>query len=148
MIKVDSPGTMPKVELNDNYDKIQAGEQAIVLGYPGVSPPVLGIVKSQDIFNRETEVREIPDPTVTVGNIGRVLRSSDAKDGQDKQTYSVFGDAYQLQINTTGAGNSGGPVFDDHGRVIGIFYAGRSAANASVTFAVPIRYGRELMGLK
>jgi S1-C subfamily serine protease len=148
MIKVDSPGSMPKVELNDNYDKIQAGEQAIVLGYPGVSPPVLGIVKSQDIFNRETEVREIPDPTVTVGNIGRVLRSSDAKDGQDKQTYSIFGDAYQLQINTTGAGNSGGPVFDDHGRVIGIFYAGRSAANASVTFAVPIRYGRELMGLK
>jgi len=148
MIKVDSPGPMPKVELNDNYDKIQAGEQAVVLGYPGVSPPVLGIVKSQDIFNRETEVREIPDPTVTVGNIGRVLRSSEAKDGQDKQTVSIFGDAYQLQINTTGAGNSGGPVFDDHGRVIGIFYAGRSAANASVTFAVPIRYGRELMGLK
>jgi S1-C subfamily serine protease len=148
MIKVDSPGTIPKVDLNDNYDTIQAGDDAIVLGYPGVSPPVLGIVRSQDVFNREVEVREIPDPTVTVGNVGRILRSSEATAGQDKQTVSIFGDAYQLQINTTGAGNSGGPVFDDTGRVVGIFYAGRSAANASVTFAVPIRYGRELMGVK
>ncbi|HZI18095.1 MAG TPA: trypsin-like peptidase domain-containing protein [Pyrinomonadaceae bacterium] len=148
MIKVDSPGTIPKVELNDNYDTIQAGDDAIVLGYPGVSPPVLGIVRSQDVFNREVEIREIPDPTVTVGNVGRVLRSQDATAGQDKQTVSIFGDAYQLQINTTGAGNSGGPVFDNTGRVVGIFYAGRSTANASVTFAVPIRYGRELMGVK
>ncbi|HEV2861359.1 MAG TPA: trypsin-like peptidase domain-containing protein [Pyrinomonadaceae bacterium] len=148
LIKVDSPGTMPKVELNDNYDSIQAGDQAIVLGYPGVSPPVLGIVRSQDVFNRETEVREIPDPTVTVGNVGRVLRGTENPSGKDQETYSLFGDTYQLQINTTGSGNSGGPVFDDHGRVIAIFYAGRAAANAAVTFAVPIRYGRELMGLK
>ncbi|MDQ3806048.1 MAG: trypsin-like peptidase domain-containing protein [Acidobacteriota bacterium] len=148
MIKVDSPGTLPKVELNDNYDTIQAGDQSIVLGYPAVSPAVLGIVKSQDVFNRETEIREIPDPTVTVGNVGRVLRSSDAAAGSDKQLVSLFGDAYQLQINTTGAGNSGGPVFDDRGQVIGIFYAGRSTGTTSVTFAVPIRYGRELMGVK
>ncbi|HWS54813.1 MAG TPA: trypsin-like peptidase domain-containing protein [Pyrinomonadaceae bacterium] len=147
MIKVDSPGTLPKVELNDNYDTIQAGDTSVVLGYPAVSPPVLGIVKSQDVFNRETDVREIPDPTVTVGNVGRVLRGTDAA-GQDKQLISVFGDAYQLQINTTGAGNSGGPVFDERGQVIGIFYAGRSAGTTSVTFAVPIRYGRELMGVK
>ena len=148
MIKVDSPGAVPKVELNDNYDSIQPGETSIVLGYPAISPPVLGIVRSQDIFNTDTEVREIPDPTVTVGNIGRVLRSQDASGGQDKQLVSIFGDAYQLQINTTGAGNSGGPVFDEQGRVIGIFYAGRSVGTTSVTFAVPIRYGRELMGLK
>lgn len=149
MIKVDSPGTLPKVELNDNYDTIQAGDTSIVLGYPAVSPPVLGIVRSQDVFNRETEVREIPDPTVTVGNLGRVLRSSDASTvGQDKQMVSWFGDAYQLQINTTGAGNSGGPVFDERGQVVGIFYAGRSTGTTSVTFAVPIRYGRELMGVK
>jgi len=147
MIKVDSPGALPKVELNDNYDTIQAGDSATVLGYPAISPPVLGIVKSQDVFNRETDAREIPDPTVTVGNIGRVLRGTDAA-GQDKQLISVFGDAYQLQINTTGAGNSGGPVFDERGQVIGIFYAGRSNATTSITFAVPIRYGRELMGVK
>ena len=69
--------------------------------------------------------------------------------GVEKTTVSVIGDAYQLQINTTGAGNSGGPVFDDHGRVIAIFFAGlRDVQGTAVTFAVPIRYGQELMGVK
>jgi serine protease Do len=146
MIKVDSPGTMPAVEINDNYDTIQAGETSIVLGYPAISQPVYGIVRSQDAMNPETKGIEIPDPTVTVGNIGRIYRDSSGTAGADKTTVSVIGDSYQLQINTTGSGNSGGPVFDDHGRVIAIFFAGLSDGRTAVTFAVPIRYGRELMG--
>ena len=97
-------------------------------------------------MNTETKGVEIPDPTVTVGNIGRIYRSSEGTTGADKTTVSVIGDSYQLQINTTGGGNSGGPVFDDHGRVIAIFYAGLSDGRTAVTFAVPIRYGKELMG--
>src|SRR5215207_10084599 len=149
MIKVDSPGTVPAVEINDNYDSIQAGETAIVLGYPAISAPVYGIVKSQDPMNTETKGIEIPDPTVTVGNIGRIYRNSEGAANAGKAastTVSVIGDSYQLQINTTGGGNSGGPVFDDKGRVIAIFYAGLSDGRTAVTFAVPIRYGRELMG--
>ena len=149
LVKVDSPGSLPKVEINDNYDTIQAGEQAVVLGYPSISPPTYGIVKSQDVFNPETQALEIPDPTVTVGNIGRIYRSQEGTSGAEKTTVSVIGDSYQLQINTTGHGNSGGPVFDDHGRVVAIFFAGlRDESGTSVTFAVPIRYGRELMGVK
>src|SRR5215204_469538 len=146
MIKVDSPGTLPAVEINDNYESIQAGETSIVLGYPAISAPVYGIVKSQDPMNTETRGIEIPDPTVTVGNVGRIYRQSEGAAGADKTTVSVIGDSYQLQINTTGGGNSGGPVFDDHGRVIAIFYAGLSDGRTAVTCAVPIRYGRELMG--
>jgi serine protease Do len=146
LIKVDSPGTIQAVEINDNYDSIQAGETSIVLGYPAISQPVYGIVKSLDPMNAETKGIEIPDPTVTVGNIGRIYRSSEGTSGADKTTVSNIGDSYQLQINTTGSGNSGGPVFDDHGRVIAIFYAGLSDGRTAVTFAVPIRYGKELMG--
>ena len=149
LIKVDSPGTVPAVEINDNYDSIQAGETAVVLGYPAISAPVYGIVKSLDPMNAATKAAEIPDPTVTVGNIGRIYRSTEGAAGAEKAaatTVSVIGDSYQLQINTTGSGNSGGPVFDDKGRVIAIFYAGLSDGRTSVTFAVPIRYGRELMG--
>jgi S1-C subfamily serine protease len=146
LIKVDSPGTVPAVEINDNYDSIQAGETAVVLGYPAISAPVYGIVKSLDPMNAATKAAEIPDPTVTVGNIGRIYRSTEGTAGADKTTVSVIGDSYQLQINTTGSGNSGGPVFDDKGRVIAIFYAGLTDGRTSVTFAVPIRYGRELMG--
>ncbi|MFL6332669.1 MAG: trypsin-like peptidase domain-containing protein [Pyrinomonadaceae bacterium] len=152
LIKVDSPGTVPAVEINDNYDTIQAGETAVVLGYPAISQPVFGIVKSQDAINKETQIVEIPDPTVTVGNVGRIYRNNEgsggAAVGAEKTTVSVIGDSYQLQINTTGSGNSGGPVFDDHGRVVAIFYAGLSDGRTAVTFAVPIRYGKELMGTK
>ncbi|CDM65271.1 trypsin-like serine protease with C-terminal PDZ domain [Pyrinomonas methylaliphatogenes] len=146
MLKIDVPEAVPKVELNDNYDTIKPGDTAIVMGYPSVSPPVVGIIKSEDAFNRQPKVKLIPDPTIAVGNIGRILRSKDQPSDKDL-IYSLIGDAYQLQINTTGAGNSGGPVFDDRGRVIGIFYAGSAAGGASVTFAVPIRYGKQLMSV-
>ncbi len=147
MLKIDVPDSVPKLELNDNYDTIKPGDASIVLGYPGVSPAVYGVIKSQDVFNREAQLKIIPDPTISVGNIGRVIRGADPNSSNRDTIYSGFGDAYQLTINSTGAGNSGGPVFDDHGRVTGIFFAGGSLGGASVTYAVPIRYGRELMSV-
>lgn len=146
MLKIDVPDSVPKVELNDNYETIKPGDASIVLGYPGVSPPVYGVIKSQDMFNREAQLKIIPDPTISVGNIGRVIRGQESTASKD-MIVSGFGDAYQLTINSTGAGNSGGPVFDDRGKVTGIFYAGGSLGGASVTYAVPIRYGKELMSV-
>ncbi|HEU4390212.1 MAG TPA: hypothetical protein VFV34_20590, partial [Blastocatellia bacterium] len=110
-----------------------------------VSPPVYGVIRSQDVFNRESQIKIVPDPTVSVGNIGRVLRSQEISQVKDP-VFSMFGDAYQLTINSTGSGNSGGPVFDDRGRAIGIFFAS-NRSDAMITFAVPIRYGKELMSV-
>jgi serine protease Do len=146
LLKINIPDAVPKLEIHDNYDTIKAGDAAIVLGYPAVSPIVYGVVKSQDVFNRETQNKIVPDPSVTVGNIGRVLRG-DSSSGSKDDVESQFGDAYQVTANP-GAGNSGGPVFDDHGGVIGIYYAGRTlggGAAGQVSFAVPIRYAKELM---
>jgi S1-C subfamily serine protease len=139
MVKVDLPRQLSKLELFDNYQTIKPGDDVFVLGYPQASPPVVGEVKSRDVFNQASEFKIIPDPTFSAGNIGRVIR---AQAGLTESTYSSFGDVYQLTVNSTGPGNSGGPVFDNHGRVIGIFTSG----NGTVTFAVPIRYGMELMG--
>ncbi len=146
MLKIDVPEAVPKVELNDNYDTIKPGDTVIVMGYPAVSPPVVGVIRSEDVFNRQMKLREIPDPTVAVGNVGRILRGQELEKNKDL-IFSLFGDAYQLQINTTGSGNSGGPVFDDRGRVIGIFYASSIRGGAAVTFAVPIRFGKQLMSV-
>ncbi len=141
LIKVNMPESAPTVDLLDNYDAVREGEQITVLGYPAVTPPIAGFIRPQDSIGRETETVVIPKVTVTPGNIGAVLRGGEGKD----RTVSVIGDLYQLTVNATGHGNSGGPVFDENGRVIGIFTAGRSYGAAAVTYAVPTRYGKELL---
>jgi S1-C subfamily serine protease len=147
MLKIDMPEAVPKCEVNDNYDTIKVGDPLTVLGYPAVSPISWGLVNSLDAFNRESQFKVVPDPSLTTGNIGRVLRSKEGSGGSKDKVTSEMGDAYQVTANP-GAGNSGGPVFDDHGRVIGIYYAGRAlggGAMGQVSFAVPIRFARELM---
>jgi S1-C subfamily serine protease len=152
LLKISLPDSMPKVEIFDNYDGIQPGDTSIVLGYPSASPPVYHLIKSQDVFNREAKKDELPDPTLSVGNVGRVLRddtniraSATSSSNVRQDTYSEVGDVYQLTINSTGPGNSGGPVFDDRGRVVGILFARAQRDSVILTYAVPIRYGKELM---
>jgi S1-C subfamily serine protease len=140
MLKIDMPGAVAKCELYDNYETIKVGNSIAVLGYPAVSPIVYGRSNSQDMFNRESQNKIIPDPSLTTGNIGRVLRGSEGKE----DVTSRAGDVYQVTANP-GGGNSGGPVFDDRGRVIGIYFAGAQASGGQVSFAVPIRYALELM---
>ena len=143
LVKIDVPGQLTKVELNDNYETIKKGETVVVMGYPVASPPVYGVIKSKDMFSKEVQLKEIPEPTVTTTNIGNILRGNE-KDS-DNKVFSEYGDIYQLATNTTGGGNSGGPVFDSQGKVVGIFFAGSTRAGTSVTYAVPIRFGMEFL---
>ena len=145
MIKVELPTSLSPVTMKDNYDAVKPGQTVTVMGYPGVAPDQYVVRKSNDPFNPKPQVTTIPTPTVTTGNIGRIVPASSDK----TNTYSGFGDSYQLTINATGAGNSGGPMFDDEGNVIGIYYAGKSDARGTqISFAIPIKYGMELMGIK
>jgi S1-C subfamily serine protease len=58
----------------------------------------------------------------------------------------TLGDAFQLSINSTGAGNSGGPVFNSSGKAIGLFtYGSCNIGDACVSHAVPIKHGRFLL---
>jgi S1-C subfamily serine protease len=154
LLKIALPDSMPKVEIFDNYDGIQPGDVSIILGYPSASPPVYHLIKSQDVFNREAKKDELPDPTLSVGNVGRVLRddtnvraSATSASNVRQDTYSEVGDVYQLTINSTGPGGSGGPVFDERGRVVGILFARGQRDGVMLTYAVPIRYGKELMSV-
>ncbi len=147
MVKINVPQSLNKVELNDNYDTVEMGNAVTVLGYPGLSPMVGVVTKSQDVFNRKNSFIQVPDPTLTSGIVSRVIRGEMAPTGRTvNDYYSFFGDTYQLDINATGAGNSGGPVFDDRGRVVGIYTAGKWGPGEAISFATPIRFGMELMG--
>lgn len=143
LVKIDLPRSLRKLDLHDNYNTISQGDAISVLGYPAVSPMVMGAVRSNEALTPSNQVRVIPDPTLSVGNIGRLIRG---KAGLTESVFSTFGDVYQLTVNSTGRGNSGGPVLDDHGRVIGLFTYSIQM-DALITFAVPIRYGMELMGI-
>ena len=140
LLKVDIPLPLGKVKMKDNYGKVQPGQSITVMGYPGIAPVQVAVRNSKDPFNPDYKASTIPTPTVTPGSIGRIISASSMKDLK----FSGFGDSYQLTINATGAGNSGGPLFDDEGNVIGIFYAGANDPQGTrITFAVPIKYGLE-----
>lgn len=143
LIKVEIPKALSPVKMKDNYKEIQPGEAVTVMGYPGVAPEQFVVRPTNDPFNNVSQFTSVPTPTVTPGNIGRIIPASSVKD----MRYSTAGDSYQLTINATGMGNSGGPLFDDEGNVVGIYYAGAAdAAGTQISFAVPIKYGLELMG--
>ncbi|MBM4262364.1 MAG: FHA domain-containing protein [Deltaproteobacteria bacterium] len=147
LIKIDTPKALKPVQLApaDTYDTLKQGEPVIVLGYPGVSPKVFVRTESQDPFVNTATVVSVPDNTVSVGAIGRLIRGTQTPTGGSKSDYfSEIRDMYQLTINSTGPGNSGGPTFDEKGRVIGIY----SAGNDTLSFAVPIKYGLDLMDIK
>jgi serine protease Do len=147
MLKIDIPRSLKKLELNDNYDTIKPGDPAAIMGYPGTSPVVVAVTGSQDAFNRGSEAKVIPDPTIVVGNIGRVIRSGEVS-GSGEGVFSTYGDVYQVNVSNTGRGNSGGPLLDDQARVIGIYTSGGMDPSGGImNFAVPIRYGMELMGV-
>ncbi len=148
LLRTDIVGSQSKVTLYDNHDAVKPGQSVTVMGYPGVAPQQFIARKSNDPFNQDVKYSTIPTPTVTPGSVGRIIPgSSDAS--AKNMTFSTFGDSYQLTINATGPGNSGGPMFDDEGRVIGLYYAYKTdAAGTLISFAVPIRYGLELMGHK
>jgi len=142
MIKIDLPESLPKTEVRDTYDTIMQGGAITVLGYPGESLPYVAEIEKKDPFPRKGKLTTIYGVTLSQGNIGRLVRTEDKTKVVANKRYSYLGDVYQLTINSTGEGNSGGPVFDEEGRVIAIFFLG----SARMTYAVPIRYGIELMG--
>lgn len=144
LIKVDAPPTLSYVNMVDTYDNTRQGDAVTVMGYPGISEEVITLIKSRDMFNREVQQRVLPDPTLSTGNIGKILRAADAEVRDGFMTFSASGDTYQLTINSTGGGNSGGPMFDATGSVIGIYFAGKSG-DAQISFAIPIRYAMELL---
>lgn len=146
MLKIELSEPLPKTEMYDNYNLIKPGDTVTVLGYPGASPKIISVTSSREVFARSPQMRILPDPTVAGGNIGRILRGQEAGGNKDAVVSWDVGDSYQLSGNFAGPGNSGGPIFDDHGRVIGILNAG-SSRTMNVAFAVPIRYGKELMGI-
>jgi serine protease Do len=124
-------------------DKVDVGEPVVVLGYPGASVENRAIFKTVENAEVQPHNEIIPEPTVTSGVVS--LKGSALKSEGNVTLFGVLGEVYQMTV-TASSGNSGGPVFNRKGDVIGMFtYA---SARETETFAVPIKYARGLMQLQ
>lgn len=142
LIKIDSPQTLQKVELAET-NEVSVGERAVVLGYPSVAAKTYAIseVIERGVFKTNTEI--VPQPYVTEGIVATVSRKLEVQRGGVTMG-GAQGNVIQLTINATGPGNSGGPVFNAAGKVVGLFTYSFSSAGAHASGAVPIEYGRAL----
>jgi serine protease Do len=137
-IKVDTEQALTFVDLSDG-SLVPVGEPVTVLGYPSFSAQTLALISTSEGGQFHQSVDTIPEPTVTAGIFSRM--SEGAQRTGAMTTVGAMGELYQLTV-PTGAGNSGGPVFDHDGKVIGIFTYGTN--RETTTFAVPIKFGIDL----
>lgn len=145
LVKIDPLEPLHTVPLRDAYDTAQLGDAVVIMGYPGVSGMDVGTIEGREMsgFGARGRGVFVPRVTVTPANIASIHRARGGENPNER-VFTAFPDAYQLSTSETGAGNSGGPVFNDDGEVIAIFTAGRSDGETAVTYAIPIRYGMEL----
>ncbi len=142
-IKIDAQEPLHAVELNDTYDTAVVGEPVTIMGYPGVSGMDVSLTRNREMGGQRQEAVFVPRVTLTPANISSIHRDREGASVDDRIVSLGFPDAYQLSTSETGAGNSGGPVFNERGQVVGIFTYS-SQADARVTYAIPIKYGMEL----
>lgn len=147
LLKIDVAQPLKPVVLNDQaHNSVQAGHKVVQLGYPGLSAKSYLSLRSQestpDTYNRTT----IQDVSVNEGIVSKIVPRIN-NSTVDAFIVTDLGDYIEMNINHSGPGNSGGPVFDSEGKVIGLFTSDVSNRSGvgSIALAVPIRYGIALL---
>jgi serine protease Do len=140
LIKIDTPDPLKPADLSSDNDEVKIGDRVIVLGYPSVSRKTLEINKNEA---GKTHTQYIPEPTVVDGLVSS-LGTERTQQG-NRERVGEYDDSIELSVVATGKGNSGGPVFNTAGKVIGLFSAMSTEGGARMSFAVPIKHARELL---
>jgi len=145
ILKIDLVGELEPVKFAKGDHEVRMGQQIMAMGFPGISPEVVKVTKDQN--DQSNSYKVIPNPTLTDGRISKVIDNSrDASLSKTNDIYAFSGETYQMTINT-GSGNSGGPIFNKEGEVIGVLNSMIADGYATkFTYAVPAKYALKLMG--
>jgi S1-C subfamily serine protease len=133
LVKFDSSGDLAVLKIGatgltalplGDSSTVQAGQSVIAIGY------ALDLQGS---------------PTVTTGIVSSTSRTVQALDdnGTNGPVLRTYKDALQISA-AINSGNSGGPLLDYNGKVIGISTAGVQGAN-NIGFAIPIDHAKSLI---
>jgi DNA-binding response OmpR family regulator/S1-C subfamily serine protease len=128
-----------KIALADGHGSAVSGGPVVLLGYPTALDAILARTGAETLQSiataskgdpkqviEELARRQLIRPTTTQGHIGDVL--------PDKIVYDA----------QTTSGGSGGPLFNNQGKVIGINFAMVREFGGS-NFAIPVGYGKSLL---
>jgi S1-C subfamily serine protease len=137
-LEASPPADAELLELDDRSEASVTGNPVVLIGYPTGVEGILARAGTDDVkriadgtqdvsqmMSRIASLRLIR-PTTTQGHIGDVLK--------DKIVYDA----------ATTAGGSGGPLFNQNGKVIGINFAVLKGFGGS-NLAIPARYANELL---
>jgi len=148
LIKVEAayPLTSTVVLAASTAPPPSTGERVTIMGYPELSDKNFAHWMTAEAGKAEFRHAHIPEPTVTqsiISNIGR--GPTPIVDKFLAFTSGEMGEVLQLS-DSPGSGGSGGPVFDNAGKVIGVYtYHLGGYGHSPIGFAVPIKYGHELL---
>ena len=120
-----------KIAALGNSDKIKVGAWALAIGNPF----------SQTTRTDKRNPINVHDRTVTVGVVSAKGRSH--LDFGPRTETPVFQDYIQTDA-AINRGNSGGPLFDIHGQVIGVNAAILSPMNIGIGYAIPINLSKKI----
>jgi serine protease Do len=138
------------VELAAPDSPVNVGDPVVAMGYP--HDPNQMVTESTNIEggHKYEMKQDKPLLTLTDGIVSRITPGI----GQTEDltiTHPMMGEMIETTINASGRGNSGGPVFNSDGKVIGLFTYGISVGGgnfANETRVVPIKYGWELLQMQ
>lgn len=148
LLRIDAATPLTPVVLNREADAtLQPGNKVVQLGFPSGSPSTTYLYQSNSSQAGEAAGYSrsvVPDVSVNEGIV--------SKKGQRVNNASIDaflvpsgGDYIEMNINHSGSGNSGGPIFDTQGKVVALFTADASNGTGRIALGVPIHYGLQLL---